>query len=327
MRSQFATGGGQRGSIDVVYAEPRPPAHEGPFLREERALLDSLARMIGFFLERRLARDSIQRAYRDVESKFRERARALTMTNRAMRAEIRERRAAEKKIKRYQEQLKRLASELSLTEDRERRAIARDLHDHVGQALALIKMKFLQLHCNSELCRFQDAIEELRVLLDRTIQDIRSLTFEISPPVLYELGLMAAVQWLAEQVQDKSPVTVHVTTEGDERPLRDEVKVTLFKGVRELLHNAVKHGPVSLAWVRLAWSQDAVAVEVRDDGPGFDTSRLLAGGPRRSSFGLFSLRERVGSLGGRLEIESLPGQGTRALLSVPLENHDGRHGP
>ncbi len=307
-----------RGSIEVAYLEKRPDMHEGPFLAEERTLLNSLAEMLESYFARKYTEGRLLNSKRELQQRVAERTGELVRLNRALRQEVAERRRTEKEIRQYQRQLKSLASELSLTEERERRAIAADLHDHIGQALAVIKMKFLQLHCKTVLCKFKDTIEDIRVHLDEAIETTRSLTFELSPPVLYELGLVPALQWLAEEFQRKHRIVVEVTTEGDGRPLSDELKATLFKASRELLFNAAKHARVSQVWVRVVWEKHYIKIEIRDNGVGFDASQFTPIDIKRSGFGLFSVKERMGYIGGRLEIDSMPGRGARATLVAPL---------
>jgi len=323
LEKKFQSAPDARGSIEIVYLEKRPPGHEGPFLREERALIGSLAEMLESYFARRYSEDRLLDSKRDLQDRVAVRTRELTKLNRALKDEVAERRRSEREIRQYQRQLKSLASEISLADERERRAIAADLHDHIGQALAVIKLKFLQLHCNSVLCKFKDSIEDIRVHLDEAIETTRSITFELSPPVLYELGLLPALQWLAEESQRKCRISVEVTTEGEERPMGDETKATLFKAARELLFNAAKHAKVSQVWVRMIWDKYSIKIEVRDDGVGFDASRLLPVNIRRGGFGLFSVKERMGYIGGRLELDSMPGRGARATLVAPLGPRNG----
>lgn len=318
LKKKFRSAPGIEGTIEVVYLKKRTKTHEGPFLIEERALIESLAEMLESYFARNYSEERLLESKRDLQDRVAVRTKELTKLNRALKDEVAERRRSEREIRQYQRQLRSLASELSLAEERERRAIAADLHDHIGQALAVIKLKFLQLHCNSVLCKFKDSIEDIRVHLDEAIETTRSITFELSPPVLYELGLLPALQWLAEESQRKCRISVEVTTEGEERRLADETKATLFKSARELLFNAAKHARVSQVWVRLVWEKHYIKIEVRDNGIGFDASRLLPIDIKRSGFGLFSVKERMGYIGGRLEIDSMPGRGARATLVAPL---------
>jgi signal transduction histidine kinase len=235
--------------------------------------------------------------------------------------DITKRKQAAEEINTYQEQLQSLASELSLTEERERRRLATDLHDHVGQALAIAKIKLGVLQKSVSTPDLTEPLNELRGLIDAMIHDTRSLTFELSLPILYELGFEAAVEWFAKHVRAQHGILVEVHKETDGEPMKDEFKVLLFKAVRELMINIVKHAQATRARVTISRNGVNMLVKVEDDGVGIDESRL---NPHlrstTSGFGLFSIRERLHYLGGRVEVESEPGRGTRVTLMVPLQH-------
>ena len=239
-----------------------------------------------------------------------------------------------------------LARGQPLSEERERRRIAVEIHDHLSQNLALIKMKLGMLRARSDSAELRKGLEEVAALLDPVLERTRSLTFELSPPVLYELGLDEALEWLAEQVSRRHGirVTFQAATPGRRNVGgADEVTVLLFQATRELLANAVKHARARHVTVRSAWSRDAVTVTVADDGRGFNASKLLAAaggmgngdvmrdttgegrngrgspGPESEGFGLFSIRARMQHLGGRMDVSSARGAGTEVTLSVPLD--------
>ncbi len=233
--------------------------------------------------------------------------------------DVTERKEGEARIHAYQKQLRSLASELLLAEERERRRIAADLHDGPCQALAAARIKPGLLNKQAPVPLPERAFGEVRDLIEQSIRDTRSLTFEISPPVLYEIGLEAAVAWLLEQVQERYGVTTRFVHEGQPQPFDEAVRVMLFRAVRELLINVAKHADAAHATVRLQTEGDGVLLTVEDDGRGFDPSRL--GQSTRSGnrgFGLFNIRERVEHLGGKVQIDSRPGNGTRIVLSAPL---------
>ena len=313
----FNTGSGDSGSVEVRYLEQRPEETEGPFLSEERDLIESLAEMLRSYFQHLLADDALRKAHDNLEQQVRERTAALSASNEALQAQIAEQMRARQQITAFQEQLRKLNSELSLAEARERRAIASDLHDHIGQALAIVRMRVTEFRSNAVFCGFEDGIDEILMLLDKTIQYTRSLTFEISPPILYELGLIAAVEWLAEHFESKYGFKVQVVSNGNSIALREEVQIVLFKCVHELLMNAAKHSQAKRVTVTIASGKANFQIAIADNGKGFDMAMLESASITSSTFGLFSVRERLKYLDGKFEICSIVGKGTTATLEAP----------
>ena len=237
-----------------------------------------------------------------------------------MTEDISQRKGAEEEIRTYQGKLQSLASELSLTEERERRRLATDLHDHIGQALAISKIKLGVLQKSMASETMSRSVAEVRELIEQMIQDTRSLTFELSLPVLYELGFEAAVEWFAKHVRSQHGIQVDVQKDMKPIPMDDEIKVLVFRFVRELMMNVVKHAQARRARVVITRKGEEVNIKVEDDGVGFDKSHYQTISSN-GGFGLFSIRERLHYLGGRLEVESTDIQGTRVTLMVPLK-HD-----
>ncbi len=306
--------------LTVGYLEPCPEADEGPFLHEERELVDSLAEMLRLYVGHHRAARAAALAQDELERRVARRTAELRAANEALTAEIEEHRRARREIERHREQLVRLASELSLAEERERRAIAADLHDHLGQALAFVKLRLTQLAGNAVFCGFESGLQEILELLDRAIRYTRSLTGELSPPVLHELGLAPALEWLGERFASKHRLPVDVEVANDLPVLSQSARVMLFKSVHELLTNVVKHARAGRARVALRSDGAWLVVSVADDGVGFDPVRAeaLAADAEGGAFGLFSIRERARWLGGRLEVASRPGAGAALTLHVPL---------
>ena len=239
---------------------------------------------------------------------------AIVMTQ-----DITQRKEAEAEIQTNQKQLQSLASELSLTEERERRRLATDLHDHIGQALAVSKIKLGVLQKTVTSRNIADSLGEVRELIEKMIQDTRSLTFELSLPVLYELGFEAAVEWFAKHIRTQHGIQVEVQGGMEPIPMNDEIKVLLFRSVRELMMNIVKHAQARHAQVKIMRIKDRVDIEVADDGVGIDHGKSDTHLESSGGFGLFSIRERLHYLGGRLEVDSEEGKGTRITLTVPLK--------
>jgi signal transduction histidine kinase len=315
----FSTHGGQKGSIEIFYLAEKPDEDEGPFLREERDLIESLAEMLRSYFEHLLSVEALQIAHDNLEKQVKARTEEIQKANEALKTQVSEYREAQKKIEAYQAQLRQLAVELSLAEARERRAIAADLHDHIGQALAFIKMNISQFRGNAMFCGFESNIDEIMALLDQTIRSIRDMTFEISPPVLYELGLEAALDWLSERYQRKYGLSIEIKRTSSLGRLTDDVMVTLFKSVQELLTNAVKHSGATHINIFISGTDKLVEIKIIDDGRGFDTSILDNNSTQDDRFGLFNLKVRLSYLNGNADFSSFPGQGTTVTLSVPKE--------
>lgn len=233
--------------------------------------------------------------------------------------DITERKKAEAKLFVYQEQLQSLTSELSLAEERERRRLATDLHDQIGQNLSVIKMRMSDLRENLGAADIGARLDAIRELLNQTIQETRSLTFELSPPILYELGLDAALEWLAENFQAKHGLSCRFSSDSREKPLDDDVSVVLFRSARELLANVFKHARAREVRVSCRRDRDRVRILVEDDGAGFAMDREKIYIDRTMGFGLFNIRERLERLGGYLDIESEPGHGARVEIAAPLK--------
>jgi PAS domain S-box-containing protein len=232
--------------------------------------------------------------------------------------DITERRESEEKIRTYQEQLQSLASELSLTEERERRRLATVLHDHIAQLLVVAKGKFEKIQESTLYRSLAKPMEEIRRLIEESIRYTRSLVFELSPPILYDLGFEPAMEWLADHMQQQYGLVVEVENDDQPKPLDNEARVLLFRAVRELLFNVLKHAQASCARVRLRRDDEQLRVIVEDNGVGFASDQLGASSGKIEGFGLFSIRERLNYFGGRMEIESTPGEVTRVILSFPL---------
>jgi len=232
--------------------------------------------------------------------------------------DITERKRAEEKIRNYQEQLRSLASELLLTETQQRRQIAQELHDQIGQTLAMAKIKLGPLSQGSFAGGNGEMVAGVGELIDQAIQYTRSLTFELSPPILYELGLEAALEWLCEQTE-KHGIKTLFASNAQAKPLTDDIRMMLFQAVRELLMNVVKHARAKEVKVSVGRDEDHIRIEVDDDGRGFNVKKAKPPGSTMKGFGLFNINERLDYIGGALEIESQENRGTRITLTAPLK--------
>jgi len=215
------------------------------------------------------------------------------------------------------DQLRRLASELTTAEQRERQHLSKTLHDGLQQHLATAKLRIGYFADKlRDKARKQEAYE-IEAILGESMQMSRSLSVELSPPVLHAAGLAEGLEWLARWMRDKHNFNVELTVD-DEPELPQDVTILVFESVRELLFNAVKHAKVSWARVQLEQNENSeIRIVVSDEGVGFDPALLESTESAEGGLGLFSIRERIDSIGGRFEIESAPGRGCRFTLMLP----------
>lgn len=207
---------------------------------------------------------------------------------------------------------------LAMTEERERRALAQDLHDDLGQLLAIVRIKLAVLEEEPLSAAQRQVVMDIAGLVAQANRSVRSLAFQLSPPVLYQLGLVPALEWLAGEMDRQYGLAVRVLDDGRPKPLEHAVSTSLFRSVRELLINVAKHaGTRSAEVVCRRGDDDTLTITVGDSGRGFD-QLALPGHGHGGGFGLISVKERLGYLGGEMRVDSVPGQGTRIVLGVPL---------
>jgi two-component system, chemotaxis family, CheB/CheR fusion protein len=242
----------------------------------------------------------------------------ITEAKRAALAEIEETARAneqlEARVRERTEEIGRLARELALAELRERQSIARDLHDGLGQELnaASIKLDALRSARGSRDAR---ALDEIATLLEGVVREMRSLTAQLNPPVLEQLGLVPALEWLGEEMRRNYALEVALDDDDAPKPLDSVTASILFRAVRELLINVARHAKVNLARITVIRTGDQLIVTVSDQGGGFDSgSKNISS----TGLGLATLRERVAYVGGSFRIRTEPNRGTTATLQAPL---------
>jgi PAS domain S-box-containing protein len=243
----------------------------------------------------------------------------LAMHRALVEARTDELKKANEDLKRQAAQLRALAGELTRSEQRERRRLAKILHDHLQQLLVAAKFRAEILDQSGDKITKQ-AASEIADLIGECVTESRSLTSELSPPILHEGGLAEILEWLTHMMANKHGLIVNLSTENGLPSLIEDVKILLFESVRELLFNAVKHAHVGSAHINVRQVEDReIRITVSDNGPGFEPADLNKVVEIGSGFGLFSIRERLEMIGGRMEIDSTPGRGARFILRVPFD--------
>ena len=236
--------------------------------------------------------------------------------------DISDRKNAEHKLVTYKNQLRSLASELTTTEERERRRIAAFLHDTISQTLAFCKIKLRSIDLSRQSESVEKSLIHVRSLIDEMIQSTRSLTFELSPPILYEVGFEAAVHSLIEQLQQQHNLSFVLIDDHISKPLDNESRIILYQAVRELIANVIKHAHANTVKITFKKENNMFRVTVEDDGVGMKTSTNSDESTHQGGFGLFNIRERLQTRGGSLEIITEIKHGTKISIVVPLRNHE-----
>ena len=285
----------------------------GIFMLQDGKFISAAIRDI---TERRLAEESLQKSNEELEIRVKKRTADLTSTVKTLQREIKERKQAQKEVEIYQGQLRALISNLTTIEEKLKKRISEELHDNIGQCLALSSIKLSQLRKSNK--SLNKEIKEILKLIEQTIRFIRSLSFELVNPILYQMGLIPAIKWLSGEIKEKHGIDVDFESNEKLNKLNVETSVLLFKTINELLLNVVKHSKAKKAVVSLTSQGDNLQVKVEDNGIGFNTSEINNYIIDNNSLGIFKISEKIKYLGGTFDIKSKPGQGTVVTFITPI---------
>lgn len=247
--------------------------------------------------DRKLAEEALQQARDELEQRVTERTSALALAN---------------------EQMKKVSFELVWAEERERERIAGELHDRVGQSLLLAKMKLDELADKISSVSLRTSAEEACTLLEHSIKDIRSLTFKMRPPILDTAGIETALEWLCTSVSNDYDLKIEFENDNQPKSLPAELRYSLYQAVRELLLNVVKHARTGKAQLLLKTEKRSLVVQVMDNGVGFNYPEAIMKLVNNGGYGLYNVKQRVEQMGGRFDVESARGKGTKVVLEVPF---------
>jgi signal transduction histidine kinase len=227
----------------------------------------------------------------------------------------------ELRVRKRTAQLRTLIAELTLTGERERRTLARDLHDDLGQVLAIVKIKLTSLEGCERRGSLKTSLKEIEALVDQANRSVRSMMQQLSPPILQALGLVAALEWLAEEMERLYGLAVRIDCD-DELPDIDEpVRTTIFRAIQELLINVAKHADTNTAQILCHLTDDGrFSVSVIDQGEGFDYHAAQTKPAKDSGFGLISVAERIEFIGGKMTVDTMLGYGTTISIAFPVKN-------
>ena len=211
--------------------------------------------------------------------------------------------------------MRELATQVVKAQDEERARVARELHDSTAQTLAAVLLQIRVLTTTVKDPAMEEKLETIRDTVADALEDVRTMAHTMYPRILDDLGLGAAVEWLATRSQDASGVDVQVQRDENGTSVPATVASVLYRVAQESLNHALTHSGANHVAIRLRVSDREARLEVRDDGRGFDPARVDR---RRAGMGLFAMRERAALVDGSFEIDSAPGRGTRVLATVPI---------
>ena len=220
----------------------------------------------------------------------------------------------------YQSNLKSLTNDLYVTEEKVKRNLAITLHDKLGQLLIAIKYKISELNNKVEKAEHKQIIDEISKILKDTIKESRNITYELSPPVLYEMGLVSAISWKLEDIEKNKKIKTSLTDESNSYKLEEKIEIIIYRVISELLQNVLKHAKAKNVTITLKLLPNSFIIAVKDNGIGFDLNATKNRAVAQKKFGLFSIMERIRYIGGEMTINTALKKGTEAVIKLPLKN-------
>lgn len=268
-----------------------------------------LTRSMRYAVERKRGEEALRRAHDELEQRVKERTAELSAANALLTEQILERRRAE-------EELRRLSHRLVEVQETERRNIARELHDEIGQLLTGLKL-VIEMAGRLPVEQLKDQCQKAQSLVNELMGRVRDLSLDLRPAMLDDLGLLHALLWHLERYTKQSGVRVMLTHAGIENQrLAPEIETAAYRIVQEALTNVARHAGTDNAKVSVSADAENLYIQIADQGIGFDPQKALAAG---ESSGLAGMRERAQLLGGTLTIKSATGEGAVIAARLPLE--------
>ena len=292
------------------------------YTEKDLTLIKRLADIYAIAVQRKRAEDALQRAHDDLEQRVQIRTTELSKANQKLRRQIFERKNAEIALRESEKELKLLSKQLLSAEENERKRIARELHDGIGQALSAIKFSvensLITLRNDSSNVDLK-ILEAIIPMAQETIEDVRRIVQDLRPSILDDLGILATISWVIREFQtiySKIHITKDITVKENE--ITVSLKTVIFRILQEALNNIAKHSRADSVRLCLNKSGERIYLIIEDNGKGFDVRQTFFAKPSKRGFGLASMRERAQLSEGTFDITSAYGQGTILSASWPL---------
>ena len=213
-------------------------------------------------------------------------------------------------------------------EEETRRRIARELHDEIGQSMAsmVLGLKAAGAALSIDPPRSEEILDGLRASVSGTVKELHNIVYDLRPTLLDDLGLIPALRWYAESRLEANGIECALHVEGEPKRLPSEVETALFRIAQEAITNVIRHSGAEMVWLRLSFGEEQAAVEVRDNGHGFEPTDVWGAQAEGRQFGLLGIHERTSLLGGTFEVHSALGEGAVLCVHVPLSMVVGEDG-
>ena len=289
-------------------------------LRDSEGSLRGFMKITRDMTERHEKEVGLQEAKDQLERRIEERTAVLVNLNRELHEEIAGRERVEEELRKSLEQLRALAARLQQVREEERKRVAREMHDELGQACTAIKMDLASIgrKTTKRQTQLRAKLDLAMQLVDAMISTVRRIASELRPRTLDDLGLATALEWQAQEFQRRTGTRCSVDLPAEPLALDAERSIAIFRIFQESLTNVARHAYATEVQVRLEMHGDELIFRVSDNGRGFDATQASA----RQSLGLVGMQERALLLGGQIEIRGAPGSGTTVSLRIPLRRAD-----
>jgi len=236
--------------------------------------------------------------------------------------DITQRKQAEEELRRHATRLQELSRQVLQAQEVERRAIARELHDEIGQVLTAVSTNLQTIQLSSHAATLAERLKESIHLVDEALRQIRDLSLDLRPSMLDDFGLVPALEWFVDRQAQRSGFSAELAVEPAELRMPANLETTVFRVAQIALTNVARHAQAKHVHVELRQHEAELELVIRDDGIGFDVAAALERASRGATLGLLSMQERVRLVGGTLKIESTPGLGTEIRVRFPVERKD-----
>ncbi|MBN1573500.1 MAG: response regulator [Deltaproteobacteria bacterium] len=273
-------------------------------------------------IEKKMADEALKRAKDNLELKVKERTKELNRANRDLIKELNERIETEKKLRESEKRLRFLSSQLMTAQERERKRIAQELHDSIGQYLTTIKLRVRQVYDNisdPNKVSILESLDTITTIVQDTIGEVRKIVMDLRPSILDDLGIQATIRWFCREFKITNS-NIEITEEIDieEEELLDDLKIVMYRIIQEALNNVAKHSKADHISLSLFRKTGFVVLKIEDNGIGLDIDRVMSQDDSWVHFGLAGMKERTELSGGSFSIESDKGAGTVITARWPL---------